>query len=191
MKKRLIGLILIFSLLIVAVSVLAIHTPTHKTGANATSNKTGNLNVTSNPSGANVFVDGISRGLTPIYITGLSVGKHSVLLTKESFKDYKKTVSISAGRTTKLNAKLVKINQTGGGGGPGPSAPTTKCKESDKGANYFVNGTTCLTGNISVCNSDYCLTNSTLLEYYCKGKEVGKREYKCQKGCKDNACIKR
>lgn len=48
--------------------------------------KMGTLTVTSNPSGANLLIDGMSSGQTP-YSGTLTQGQHSITLKKEGYKD--------------------------------------------------------------------------------------------------------
>lgn len=74
--------------------------------------RTGKLNVISIPSGANVYVDNVYKGQTPITITKLSVGQHVVKLTKAGYNNYITTISITAGKTTKLNVVLTPISPT-------------------------------------------------------------------------------
>lgn len=66
----------------------------------------GSLTVSSNPSSANLYVDNVYYGLTPITVTPLSVGTHSVRLTKSGYLDYNTSVIISANQTTFLNVTL-------------------------------------------------------------------------------------
>lgn len=43
---------------------------------------TGTLSVTSTPLNANVYLDGVYRGVTPVTITGVSYGVHQIQLKK-------------------------------------------------------------------------------------------------------------
>lgn len=67
--------------------------------------KTGDLYVSSNPKGANVYVDNVYKGIAPITIS-LSAGSHNVKVTKSGYNDYISTVTISAGETTNFYATL-------------------------------------------------------------------------------------
>ncbi len=67
---------------------------------------TGTLSVTSNPSGAAVYVDGSYRGVTSTSVGNLAPGSHSVQLILAGYQDWSGTVSISAGATTYLNPTL-------------------------------------------------------------------------------------
>jgi hypothetical protein len=68
---------------------------------------TGNLQVSSNPSGAAVYVDSIYRGVTPTVVGNLYPGSHSVLLSRAGYRDWVGTVSIAGGSTTYLSPTLV------------------------------------------------------------------------------------
>ena len=78
----------------------------------------GSIIVSSNPSGANVYLDGNFKGVTPITLTDMSIVSHTVKLTKSDYDDITKTVSVSAGETTHVNEALKKITT------PTPTTPT-------------------------------------------------------------------
>jgi hypothetical protein len=70
------------------------------------SNKTtGDLEVTSTPSGAQVIVDGRARGATPLTVTDLKPGRHTVELRGES-GTIQRTVTINAGQTVQLDESI-------------------------------------------------------------------------------------
>ncbi len=61
----------------------------------------GNLEVTSMPSGADVFVAGSKRGVTPYTMTGVKVGDMELILKKKGYDNKKKMISIKAGQTAR------------------------------------------------------------------------------------------
>ncbi len=67
----------------------------------------GNLNVISIPSSASLYVDSIYKGLTPMLVSNLIAGNHSIKLTKSGYNNYTTTRYIYAGQTTSLNIALV------------------------------------------------------------------------------------
>ena len=71
---------------------------------------TGSIYVTSSPSGASVYIDGSSykKGTNPIKITGVSAGSHTIKLSKSRYIDYTKKISVKAGETKQIYAKLVR-----------------------------------------------------------------------------------
>ncbi|GAB6102214.1 hypothetical protein JCM16138_14370 [Thermococcus atlanticus] len=72
----------------------------------------GYLSITSNPSGAEVYIDGSYIGTTPINDYKLSTGQHEVKLAKEGYHEYLKIVTIQPSETTGLNAELSMIKGT-------------------------------------------------------------------------------
>lgn len=65
----------------------------------------GEVRVTSIPEGADVFVDGISQGLTPITLPRMLAGKHVVRVVKAGHKPWAKVVTASEKNAT-LDARL-------------------------------------------------------------------------------------
>jgi PKD repeat protein len=70
---------------------------------------TGSLAVITDPSGAEVFIDGNFKGVSPVTIQGLSTGMHSVLLTMQEYADNSSAITVSAGQTQKYTAGLKKV----------------------------------------------------------------------------------
>lgn len=76
---------------------------------------TGDLEVTSAPSGAAVYVDTNYQGATspgnPLDVVSLSAGTHTVVLKKSGYNDYTTTANIRAGQTVQVAATLVPSGQ--------------------------------------------------------------------------------
>lgn len=67
----------------------------------------GTLVINSNPSGAEVFLDGQDlEHTTPLTIENVPEGDHTVKLTLTGYQDWQQTVHITAGQTTEINATL-------------------------------------------------------------------------------------
>jgi hypothetical protein len=62
--------------------------------------------VTSTPTGANVSLDGVERGMTPISITGVSGGFHQLRVTLQGYGDYSTRVAIWPGKTVLVPVTL-------------------------------------------------------------------------------------
>ena len=62
--------------------------------------------VTSDPSGADVYLDGRSIGLTPVARADLAPGDHTVRVERQGFFPVEKTVSLEAGKETTLHVPL-------------------------------------------------------------------------------------
>jgi hypothetical protein len=93
---------------------------------------TGSLSVSSSPSGAAVYVDGLYRGITSTVVGNLSPGQHSVRLSKAGYQDWTGSVSITSGATTYLNPTLVREQTPVYGTASITSVPT--------GASVYANG---------------------------------------------------
>ncbi len=63
------------------------------------------LKITSDPSGAGVYVDGDYKGTTPLTIS-LSPGTHSVRLSKSDYEDYTTSVTLNPGESKTISATL-------------------------------------------------------------------------------------
>ena len=65
--------------------------------------ETGSLNITSNPSGADVWLDRKKLGITPFQKSELPVGKHRLLLRLNGYADYlMNSVQVSANQLTDI-----------------------------------------------------------------------------------------
>jgi len=65
----------------------------------------GQLQVRTDPAGAQVVVDGVSRGTSPITVNDLTPGEHAVVLTSSTGSS-RQTVTIEAGATASLVVSL-------------------------------------------------------------------------------------
>jgi hypothetical protein len=75
----------------------------------ATKEITGSLAVITDPPGAEIFMEGDFKGVSPVTITGLSAGTHTVLLTLNEYVNTSTNISIIAGQTQKLSSELKKV----------------------------------------------------------------------------------
>lgn len=69
----------------------------------------GAIKVTSSPSGAYVYMDGVYKGRTPLTLSSVSVKKHNIELDLSGYYDWKTTVSVTSGVTSYVNAQLASI----------------------------------------------------------------------------------
>jgi hypothetical protein len=97
---------------------------------------TGDLDVSSTPPGASVYLNGAYQGETPVsvplYITALAPGSYSVVLKKSGYQDYSTTARIVAGATAQVSAVLQ----------PSGTTPTTASAEiysQPSGADVYIN----------------------------------------------------
>ncbi len=68
--------------------------------------KTGNLNITTQPAGATVLLNGEERGNTPLTLENLSPGQYRLLLRRAGHEPFLKTVTIAAGQKLELSETL-------------------------------------------------------------------------------------
>jgi PKD repeat protein len=69
---------------------------------------TGSLAVITNPPGAEIFVDGVFKGVSPVSIAGLAPGGHTVLLTLEGYTNATTNISLTPGQTKKYSLDMQK-----------------------------------------------------------------------------------
>ena len=69
---------------------------------------TGDIIISSNPMGATVFLDGLYRGETPVELTGVPAGYHSLKMTIEGRYDFDGSVTAVAGETVTAFGSLPK-----------------------------------------------------------------------------------
>ena len=70
----------------------------------------GSLQVTSDPSGADVYINAIYKGKTPVKVEGVSIGKAGIKLSKSDYKDDTKLVDIQGIENT-YHRKLVPLQE--------------------------------------------------------------------------------
>jgi hypothetical protein len=66
---------------------------------------TSKLSITSEPAGANVSINGLSAGVTPLE-TPLPAGSYLVRLTSEGYEPFSTTVGVASDKPSSVNAKL-------------------------------------------------------------------------------------
>lgn len=66
----------------------------------------GQLTVRSSPEGANIFLDNVYRGLTPLTLVDIPAGSHSILLQLNGYQDWQSSVVVGAGSSTEVSGTL-------------------------------------------------------------------------------------
>lgn len=66
----------------------------------------GGISFTSQPSGATIYLNGNRSGTTPRVVQNLTTGRHSIVIRKNGYKDFKANVSVAADEVELVNAKL-------------------------------------------------------------------------------------
>jgi PEGA domain len=67
---------------------------------------TGQIEIRSTPPGATVTIAGTRRGVTPMTVSDLAVGRHTVVLSDRQGGSVSRSVSVAAGLTANINVEL-------------------------------------------------------------------------------------
>jgi hypothetical protein len=98
---------------------------------------TGDLLVTSSPTGATVYLNGNYQGVTstagPLDITDLTAATYTVVLKKSGYQDYTTTVKIVAGQTAQVAATLQ------ASGTPPSGTASAEILSTPQGADVYIN----------------------------------------------------
>jgi hypothetical protein len=97
---------------------------------------TGDLRVTSVPSGAAVYVDNVYKGITPVDgpldVIDLTPGSHALILTRTGYQDYKSSANLEASKTTMVNAQMQASATV-------PATATAEIGSTPAGAQVYIN----------------------------------------------------
>ena len=91
---------------------ILLDTETRSVYINQSAPSTGSLYITSNTSGASIYVDGSYRGITPVTLSGLTTGSHTVRILQSGYNDYSLTTLVYAGQTTTVSTALITSTPT-------------------------------------------------------------------------------
>jgi len=81
-------------------------TPVAVTFTPAPAEKTGNIEIISSPSGAEVYVDNVFSGYTPMNVQSVTAGTHALLLRLGGYQDWQTTLQVTAGSTSPVTATI-------------------------------------------------------------------------------------
>lgn len=95
---------------------------------------TGSIHVESTPSGASVNVDGWDKGTTPVTVSQVKAGSHTVTVKLAGYTDYTKTIEVKSGYKTSVKVPLTQAggSQTGSG--------TLTIRSTPSGATVYIDG---------------------------------------------------
>lgn len=68
--------------------------------------ETGSISVSSTPSGASIYLDGIYKGTTPMTIEKVEAGSHTINLKYTGYQDWSQNILVVASETTYVSAPL-------------------------------------------------------------------------------------
>ncbi|MCX6693672.1 MAG: PEGA domain-containing protein [Methanomicrobiales archaeon] len=92
----------------------------------------GSLRVTSSPSGASLYVDGIYRGEAPMTISDLATGSHTVRLRLTGYQEWSGSATVASGTTTVYSAALTQVQS--------PNYGAITVHSEPPGASVYLNG---------------------------------------------------
>ena len=73
----------------------------------------GQVTIRSEPPGGDLYVDGKSRGVTPLTVDNLVPGRHEILLRKTGYEDYHDVISVTTDFSTEYREYMVPLPGTG------------------------------------------------------------------------------
>jgi archaellum component FlaG (FlaF/FlaG flagellin family) len=72
-----------------------------------TTSQTGSISISSSPSGADVYIDGSYRGITPVTLSDLTTGSHTIRISQSGYNDYSTKVTVYSGETAIVSRTLI------------------------------------------------------------------------------------
>jgi hypothetical protein len=72
--------------------------------------QTGGLLINTSPAGARVMIDGVDAGISPLSITSLTTGNHTLNVSAAGFTSQELPVHVSANQTRTINLELVPVS---------------------------------------------------------------------------------
>jgi hypothetical protein len=90
------------------VTVVAGKTVTYTAKMSLIKATTGTIVIKSRPVGATVFLDSVNKGYSPITLSEIPPGIHSVILRAFNYKPYQTNVNVTAGKTIVLNITMTR-----------------------------------------------------------------------------------
>ena len=76
--------------------------------------RSGTLLITSDPQGANIFLDNACIGITPLTIPSVEAGTHSLVLRLPGYSDYASSLSVAPGQAVQVHGALSPVPTTTG-----------------------------------------------------------------------------
>jgi serine/threonine-protein kinase len=80
--------------------------PTPASAAASSGAQTGALTIDSRPTGSNVFVDGQLIGTTPLSMTSVSAGEHTVRIERDGYRPWTTSVRVVGGTNNRVAGSL-------------------------------------------------------------------------------------
>jgi hypothetical protein len=68
---------------------------------------TGSITVNSAPTGAQVYINNLFRGYSPLTVDSLTPGMYTVVLKLDGYQDWQSSATVTAGQTAQISATLI------------------------------------------------------------------------------------
>jgi hypothetical protein len=75
----------------------------------------GNLQITSQPGGAEIIIDNQYRGITPLTLSSFPAGNHTLIIRLNGYQDYQQMITIVPGQDLLISASLLPVVVVDGG----------------------------------------------------------------------------
>ncbi len=72
---------------------------------------TGQINVGSSPTGANIYLDNAYRGITPLTLVNIPQGSHTIVMKTNGYQDWSSPVNVAAGSYAQISGTLSSVQQ--------------------------------------------------------------------------------
>ena len=73
---------------------------------------TGSITVNSAPTGAQVYINNLFRGYSPLTVDSLTPGMYTVALKLNGYQDWQSAATVTAGQTAQISATLIPVTVT-------------------------------------------------------------------------------
>lgn len=123
----------------------------------------GSLSIVTNPTNANLYLNGIYQGSSPRSINSVAIGTHELKVNLDGYYESTQLVSIFAGQTTSVYINLIPINQQ-------TETGSLKITTYPSGADIRIN-------NVLVGSSPLTINNLPVGYQYLKASKTGYNEY--------------
>ncbi len=70
---------------------------------------TGTLDVTTTPLDADIYIDGVYKGKTPLFLPDFLIGKHTISFTKDGYAEHKVDIFLAEGDDKQISIALTKF----------------------------------------------------------------------------------
>jgi hypothetical protein len=126
---------------------------------------TGSVYVSSSPTNATIYLDGVMKGLTNLLVPNITAGTHNLTLSKTGYQSKIQTINVTAGAETVLDPIILTP-----GGGPVSNTSSVYVSSSPTNATIYVDGvmkglTNLLVTNITAGNHNLTLTKTGYQTY--------------------------